>query len=928
MCKKLFFWACFIFVLGLATAVVKGADPSLVGYWKFDEGSGTTAHDSSNNGYDGTLVGGVTWVSGRFGSAVQLNGTSGYISVPDFTLTTDTITFVAWLNGWKTGDWAPILSSRAVNACEMNFGANNTLHYTWNNDSDATYNWTGGPVIPQDTWTMLAVTLDPDKAVAYVYTDAGGFTQATNAIAHIVQTVGALQIGYSYDPRYVKGIIDEAAIFDRALSKDEIMSLVTGIGGGYPYAWKPSPVDGTIHADTWISLSWGAGDFAVSHNVYFGENFDDVNDGTGDTFRGNQTDTFYIAGFPGFAYPDGLVNGTTYYWRIDEVNEADPNSPWKGDIWSFMVPPKTAYYPNPADGATFVALDAKLKWTAGYGSKLHYVVFGEDFDEVNNAAMGKPSGMTNYNPGPLKLAKAYYWRIDEFDGAATHKGEVWSFTTLGAVSGPNPADGTGDVKPSVILRWDAGAVAASHDVYFGSDADAVKNATTASPEYKGPKALGEESYAPGKLAINSTYYWRIDEVNSTSADSPWQGKVWSFTTGDFFVIDDFEDYDAGDNQIWYSWYDGLGYGAIGTPDFYPGNGTGAAVGDETTASYTEETIVHGGSQSMPVFFDNNKQGYSKYSQVEYTLTGQRDWTEGGVANLSLWFRGYPASVGSFVEGPTGTYTMTGSGADIWDVGPAAGEYHDEFHFAYKTLSGPGSIVARVESVENTNAWAKAGVMIRSTLDADSVHAMMVVSATSGVSFQRRPETGGASAADTTAGITTPYWVKIERTLAGNIMAYSSSNGSAWQMLGAAEPIQMGSNVYIGLAVTSHDAAQTCRGVFSNVTTTGNVSGQWANKDIGILSNDAEPLYVAVSNSAGAPAVVVHDDPAASQINEWTEWIIPLQTLADQGITLTNVNKIAIGLGTQGNTTIPGGAGKILIDDIRLIQPVPEPEPQP
>ncbi|OHB64259.1 MAG: hypothetical protein A2168_06995 [Planctomycetes bacterium RBG_13_50_24] len=331
---------------------------------------------------------------------------------------------------------------------------------------------------------------------------------------------------------------------------------------------------------------------------------------------------------------------------------------------------------------------------------------------------------------------------------------------------------------------------------------------------------------------------------------------------------------------------------------------------------------------MPVFFDNNKQGYSKYSQVEYTLTDQRDWTEGGVANLSLWFRGYPASVGSFVEGPTGTYTMTGSGADIWDVGPAAGEYHDEFHFAYKTLSGPGSIVARVESVENTNAWAKAGVMIRSTLDADSVHAMMVVSATSGVSFQRRPETGGASAADTTAGITTPYWVKIERTLAGNIMAYSSSNGSAWQMLGAAEPIQMGSNVYIGLAVTSHDAAQTCRGGFSNVTTTGNVSGQWANKDIGIFSNDAEPLYVAVSNSAGAPAVVVHDDPAASQINEWTEWIIPLQTLADQGITLTNVNKIAIGLGTQGNTTIPGGAGKILIDDIRLIQPVPEPEPQP
>jgi hypothetical protein len=131
---------------------------------------------------------------------------------------------------------------------------------------------------------------------------------------------------------------------------------------------------------------------------------------------------------------------------------------------------------------------------------------------------------------------------------------------------------------------------------------------------------------------------------------------------------------------------------------------------------------------------------------------------------------------------------------------------------------------------------------------------------------------------------------------------------------------MGSNVYIGLALTSHDAALTCQAVFSNVTTTGNVSGQWANQDIGIASNDAEPLYVAVSNSTGTPAVVVHDDPAAAQINTWTQWIIPLQTLADQGINLSNVDKIAIGLGTKGNMTAPGGSGKMFIDDIRLLGP--------
>jgi hypothetical protein len=132
-----------------------------------------------------------------------------------------------------------------------------------------------------------------------------------------------------------------------------------------------------------------------------------------------------------------------------------------------------------------------------------------------------------------------------------------------------------------------------------NDADAVKNATKSSPEYKGPKALGEESYDPGKLLLNTAYYWRIDEVNGTNPDSPWAGNVWSFTTGDYFVIDDFEGYNADDNQIWFAWHDGLGAGVPGVDPYVPGNGTGAAVGDETTASYTEETIVHAGDQSMP-----------------------------------------------------------------------------------------------------------------------------------------------------------------------------------------------------------------------------------------------------------------------------------------------------------------------------------------
>ena len=723
--------------------------------------------------------------------------------------------------------------------------------------------------------------------------------------------------GFAWD-----GIIDEVRIYNHALSEVQILGAMAG--KPWPYAFGPEPADGALHADTWLTLSWKPGEIAASHDVYLGDNFDDVNEATPDSnvFRGNQTDLFLVAGFPGFPYPDGLVPGTTYYWRIDEVNDAEPNSPWKGDVWNFSIPPKTAYAPSPTDGTKSIDLDVQLEWTAGFGTKLHYIVFGEDFVEVNDAATGIPAGTASYNPGPLDLAKTYYWRVDEFDGIETHKGEVWSFTTEGAVSGPEPANGAVDVSPTKILGWVAGAVAASHEVYFGTNADSVANATTASAEFKGIKALGDESYDPGKLALNTTYYWRIDEVNAASTDSPWAGNVWSFSTGDFFVIDDFEIYDANDNQIWYSWHDGLGYGAPGTADSFAGNGTGAAVGDETSPSYTEETIVHGGSQSMPVNYDNNKQGYSNYSEVELTLDAVRDWTAEGVAELSIWFRGNPASVGSFTEAPAGTYTMTGAGADIWDIGPGAGEYHDEFHFAYKMLTGPGSIVARVDSVQETNPWAKACVMIRETLDAGSKHALAAVTPANGVAFQGRPDPGAASFNTNQGDFTAPYWVKLERDVAGNFTAYHSANGSSWQSIdeGQATNIPMTSNVYIGLALTSHEAALTCEAVFSNVTTTGTVSGQWANQDIGIESNDAEPLYVAVSNAAGQPAVVVHDDPAVANIDTWTEWIIPLQALADQGITLTNVDKIAIGLGTKDNMTVPGGSGKMFFDDIRLYQP--------
>jgi len=400
--------------------------------------------------------------------------------------------------------------------------------------------------------------------------------------------------------------------------------------GPLTYAYDPVPADGTMHPDTWVNLSWKPGNKAVSHDVYISDNYDLVQDGAAEAFQQNQGEDFFVVGFPGFPFPDGLVPGTTYYWRVDEVNDAEPNSPWIGSVWSFGVPPKTAYNPDPADAAEQVYLNESLVWTGGFGSKVHTVYFGDNFDDVNNATGGQPQGATRYNPGPLELAKTYYWRVDEFDIIETHKGNVWSFTTEGAVGSPNPANGAVDVNRTQIITWAQSVFAASHEVYFGTDKDAVKNADTGSPEYKGTRALGSETFDPGKLELNTTYYWRIDEVNSPNPDSPWTGLLWSFTTADFLVIDDMESYndldegEVGSNRIYIAWADGFDNPAV----------NGSVVGN-ALPPIAEQKNVHGGNQSMPFAYDN---AVGK-SEATLTLTYPRDWTEDGVGILSIWFRG-------------------------------------------------------------------------------------------------------------------------------------------------------------------------------------------------------------------------------------------------------------------------------------------------
>ncbi|MBN1804638.1 MAG: hypothetical protein JW837_05265 [Sedimentisphaerales bacterium] len=617
MCRKLIYLVSIVLVLCLVGSV----SAELVAHWRLDEGSGDTVHDLSGNGLDGIIHGNPKWVTGILGGALQFDGNGDYVDFgndPVFDIT-EQITLAIWVNAndLNNGEHNCWLGKGDNTYAIKHQSGNNIEFFIYDGDWHS-INYTTGLESLNGEWHHMAGTYDGEYLKLYIdgqLVDTVAYSSTIGTANHPVTMAENSQA----TGRFFDGMLDDARIYNHAMTEAEIPGIMSG-SEAFPFALGPAPKDGSIHPQTWANISWTAGDFAVSHDVYFGDDFDAVNEGAEGTFAGNQTDTFIVVGFPGFPMPDGLVPGTTYYWRIDEVNEAEPNSPWKGPIWSFSIPPKTAYFPDPADEAEGVSIDERLSWTAGFGAKLHTVYFGETFEEVDNATGGSPQGTAIYSSGTLKMAKTYYWRVDEFDIAETHKGNVWSFTTEGAVSNPNPAKGAMDVSQTPVLTWEPG-FGATYEIYFGTDAGAL--------ELKGSGSRGSESYEPGQLEWNTTYYWRVDEANSANADSPWTGPLWSFTTANFLIIDDFEAYNDLDptnpasNRIFNIWIDG-----------FEDPTNGSLVGYENPP-FAEQTIVHSGNQSMPMYYDNS----AGKSEATLTLTSNRDWTVRGVDTLTIWFRG-------------------------------------------------------------------------------------------------------------------------------------------------------------------------------------------------------------------------------------------------------------------------------------------------
>ena len=411
------------------------------GHWKFDDGSGTVAKDSSGNNFNGKLLGDPQWVAGKVGSgALSFDGSDGLVEVAEgAALDLDsTLSIAAWVNLNNLSTFYFIVCKSPSGTAAVNYPGNyefrvesgtgvlQLLHQTSQAQELSTYVSTAP--ITAGQWYHVAVTLKKGGRVEFYINGlpAGGAAQTTNfgILNNEPVRIGGRKDNYSY----FNGQIDDVRIYNRVLSAEQMEGLAGGIEPTFLKAEQPKPADGEVVDQTLALLSWRAGELAASHKVYISENADDVKEGRVEPLAATAA-TLMVGMTP--PYATGLTPGKTYYWRVDEINDSKPGSPWTGDVWSFRVRPSIAWAPSPADKTSFVGTEQTLAWQKGMGAIFHTVYFGTSFEEVSNAAAGWMTVEAAYKPlTVMDPNKTYYWRVDEFVGTGSRKGDVWSFTTV------------------------------------------------------------------------------------------------------------------------------------------------------------------------------------------------------------------------------------------------------------------------------------------------------------------------------------------------------------------------------------------------------------------------------------------------------------------------------------------------------------------
>ena len=682
MCRKLVWLFCAVALLGVfVTPAVAKVDP--VVYYSFDALTDTIV-DESGNGYDGTPNGALQFSeTGYLKGCFEFNGSDTYVELTR--PVQDDFTLAAWINSDTTGlsgtqayqgnglFWSDV--GGTANDFVVAILGTNFSFFAGNPDTSVISN---GDVVTGE-WVHIAAVRDTGAGTIGVFINGAFDNSVDHSNTGALDAQELLAVGANtLDSRYYTGLMDEIKIYDVALSEAQVQKAMRG-GIKGEIATDPSPESGATDVPLDAMFSWTAGEFAATHDVYFGTSFDDVNDAG----RSNPLDVLVSQDQAEAGYEPGLLEfGQTYYWRVDEVNAAPDNTIFKGEIWSFTAEP--IGYPienivatsnatsqanaGPENTVNESGLDAddqhstmtedmwagttggaEAAWIQyefdgiyklyelqvwnynvafeallGFGFKdvtIESSENGADWTVLADVQFAQATGKTTYTANTivdLEGVAAQYVRLTANSAYGTSGtvglSEVRFLYTPVLARAPEPADGATNVAVDTALDWRAGRGATSHQVLLGTDAETLAVVET----------VADSTYDPGVLDLDTTYYWQINEVSEAEAAGVWEGRTWSFATQEYLAVDDFEAYNDEDNVIYDSWIDGWT------------NGTGSTVG-YLTEPFAEQTVVHGGNQAMPLFYDNTNS--MSYAEAELALSPGQNWTQAGITTLTLYFYG-------------------------------------------------------------------------------------------------------------------------------------------------------------------------------------------------------------------------------------------------------------------------------------------------
>ena len=951
MSKRLIFLMAFAFTLTAALSDTASADTHLAAWWKLDDEGAETVIDSSGNGHDGTIFGNAKFVPGILGDALEFDGNNDYVNIDSYQgivgdgTNTPAFSVTAWVR--KEG---PVGGDGEIVGWG-NTGAGNRMEFRFNAGNNRVRIESGGGNAQNDTelttdeWHHVALTVRENSTYesgVNFFLDGLDDTRANTDPDPIHPTGNFdVKIGlrYNEDARLFTGLIDDVRIYDKKLTGTEVQDIMTL--GYRARAYSPEPSDAGLYTETWATLKWTAGGYAVSHDLYFGTSFEDVNAGAESTFVGNVTINNQPVGLVGFPTPEGLVPGGTYYWRVDEVNEFHSDSPWKGQVWSFWIPFKTGYDPQPVDGAQFEPTNTALSWGEGMNAKLQTVYFGTDADEVANAT-GAPTQMVNtFDPGPLELETNYFWRVDTFNGSEWITGPLWGFRTMPAI--PLADD------PALVAWWKL-------DEGFG----------TTVVDYSGNNHHGKFTFGQvewvdgidgGALQFPSGWV-EMTEYEGVLGTQNRTVTAWIKTTG-------YGDYISwGENVNTQKW--------IGRVQDDASNGTVGALRTECSGGYIIGSTVLTDGQWHHVASVLEVVGQSDIMDIKLYVDGVREVISGsqaidvntvsegrkvwlGEGHHSRLFPGLVDDIRIYERALTQDeikLLMRGDLLLAWDPEPPQGRIMDiESALPLRWKAGDNAAQHDVyfgtdkDAVSNADESDTTG-LYRGRQGITNYNPSEGVEWGGGPYYWRIDEynTDGTISKGKVWNFTVADFIIVDDFESYNDLDPEDPDSNrifnVWSD-GFDTPATNGSVVgYAASPFTEqtivHGGRKSMPFAYDNgvgkseatLTLTG--LQDWTKYGIEVLSlwfrgdsaNAPEPMYIALNGSAA----VTHDNLNAVQIDTWTQWNINLTRFADQGLNIANVNTITIGFG-HSNNPVAGGSGMMFFDDIQLNQSAQEPDAQ-